>query len=70
MWCEVVPKKSELRNVKDNLTGQNVEKYELRIVIWNTRAVPFATDSDTYINIKVRCVTSNGKSEVEAVSLN
>ena len=64
MWCEVIPKKSELCNVKESLTGQNVEKYEMRIVIWNTRAIPFQGDYK-YINIQVRMITSNGKNDVE-----
>ena len=63
---QVIPKNSEF--VKEELSGKNVEKYELRIVIWNTRGVPFQ-EGETYVNIRVRCAMNDGKQDVVHVSI-
>ena len=67
LWVELVPKPNESLYFKQSLTGQNLEKYELRCVIWNTRAVPFRGDATT-ISLYVKIVMSDGKKDIEQVN--
>lgn len=62
MWLEIVPKKKNDDFPITPLIAQNMEKYEMRIVIWNTRDVPLL---DGKVNIQVRIQMFDGKKEVE-----
>jgi len=66
LWIEIVPKFFENSFPVSRLMSQNVDLYEMRLVIWNTRCIPFKEGSSK-VDIHVKVQMFNGKSEIEEV---
>lgn len=61
MWLEIIPKKRKDDFIITSLSAQIMEKYELRMVIWNTNDIPRIDGS---VNIQVKVSMFDGKNDI------
>ena len=66
LWIEIVPKKNENSYPVTRLMSQNVDIYEMRMVVWNTRNIPMK-EGASKIDIHVKIQMFDGKKDQEEV---
>jgi predicted DNA binding CopG/RHH family protein len=53
MWVEIIPKSKDLELLPERLVAQSMDRYELRLIIWNTRDIPCIDNGKVDIMVKV-----------------
>lgn len=63
MWLELVPKSREQELLPERLVAQAMDRYEIRLIIWNTRDIP--TVDGGKIDIMVKVMFNDGDKDIE-----
>jgi hypothetical protein len=63
MWVEIIPKSKEFELPPERLATTTVERYELRLIVWNTRDIPVVEGGK--IDQYVKVAFNDGDKDVE-----
>lgn len=63
MWVELLPKSREQELLPERLVAQAVDRYEMRLIVWNTKDIP--TVEGSKVDIMVKITFHDGDKDIE-----